>query len=106
MISRGNLTRFLQEGEDCYLMYSFLHPSFDFPNTFILELVMVRVITQILIGLMLVFGFITLGYRVLFYIAKGRILKALYFLLPCSIALFFAVLAFHYVYSGIVEIWK
>jgi len=82
------------------------HPSFDFPRRFILELVMVRVITQILIGLMLVFGVITLGYRVLFYISKGKILRALYFLLPCSIALFFAVLAFYYAYSGIIEIWK
>ena len=71
-----------------------------------LEWVMVRVITQILIGLMLIFGVITLGYRVFFYIAKGNILRALYFLLPCSIALFFAVLAFYYAYSGIMEIWK
>jgi hypothetical protein len=45
---------------------------------------MVRVVTQILIGLMLVFGVITLGYRVLFYIAKGNILRAIYFLLPCA----------------------
>jgi len=64
---------------------------------------MVRVITQILIGLMLVFGVITLGYRVLFYIAKGNILRALYFLLPCSIALFFAVLAF---ITHIQGLWK
>jgi hypothetical protein len=67
---------------------------------------MVRIFTQILIGLMLMFGVITLGYRVLFYFAKGDILRALYFLLPCSIALFFAVLAFFYAYSGIAEVWK
>ena len=67
---------------------------------------MVRVITQILIGLMLVFGVITLGYRVLLNISKGKILRALYFLLPCSIAIFFALLAFYYAYSGIVEVWK
>jgi len=87
-------------------VYEFLLPSFDFGIRFILQLVMVRVITQILIGLMLVFGVITLGYRVFFYIARGNILRALYFLLPCSIALFFAVLAFYYAYSGIMEIWK
>jgi len=67
---------------------------------------MVRIITQILIGLMLTFGVMTLGYRVLFHIAKGNILRALYFLLPCSIALFFAVLAFYYAYSGFLDIWK
>jgi len=67
---------------------------------------MVRVITQILIGVMLVFGAITLGYRLLYYIAKRRLLKALRFLLPCVFALFFAVLAFYYAYSGIVEMYR
>lgn len=67
---------------------------------------MVRVITQILIGLMLLFGAITLANRFVFHIRRKSVPEALYFLLLFSIALFFSVLAFFYAYSGIRELWK
>lgn len=67
---------------------------------------MVRVITQILVGLMLSFGAITLAKRLTFHIRKKSILRALYFLLLCSIASFFMVMAFYYAYSEIRELWK
>ena len=65
---------------------------------------MVRIITQILIGLMLFFGGLNLAFRVLRCIRMKNLPKALYFLLLCAGALFFAVLAFYYAYSGLTEL--
>ncbi len=65
---------------------------------------MVRIITQVLIGLMLLFGSLNLACRVLKYLQMKNIPKALYFLLICAGALFFAVLAFYYAYSGLTEL--
>jgi hypothetical protein len=62
---------------------------------------MVRVITQVMIGLMLFFGALNLAYRVLLYFRMKNLPKALYFLLLCAGALFFGVLAFYYAYSGL-----
>jgi hypothetical protein len=65
---------------------------------------MVRVITQIMIGLMLFFGGLNLAYRFLLYFRIKNIARALYFLLLSAGALFFAVLAFYYAYSGLTEL--
>lgn len=67
---------------------------------------MVRIITQILLGLMLSFGAIALAYRFISHIKIKSVPRALYFLLLCSIASFFSVMAFYYAYSGIRELWK
>jgi hypothetical protein len=64
---------------------------------------MVRVITQILVGLMLLFGAINLVAKALVHIRNKRIPRALYFLSLSAIALFFSVLAFYYAYSGLTE---
>jgi hypothetical protein len=65
---------------------------------------MVRVITQILIGLMLFFGALNLARRILFHFHAKNVPKALYFLLLFAGALFFSVLAFYYAYSGLTEL--
>jgi len=62
-----------------------------------------RIITQILIGLMLVFGALTLTPRSLVYFRQGTIPKALYFLLLVLVTLFFACMAFYFAYAGIRE---
>jgi hypothetical protein len=64
---------------------------------------MLRIVTQILIGLMLVFGSLTLAPRALFYIRKRDLVKAIYFLLLVSITFFFALMAFYFAYAGIKE---
>ncbi len=62
---------------------------------------MVRVITQILIGLMLLFGALNLSRRSIFYFRSKSLPRALYFLLLLAVCIFFSVLAFYYAYSGI-----
>lgn len=66
---------------------------------------MVRVVTQILIGLMLLFGALNLARKAISSIASGNIPKGLYFLLLFGVAVFFSILAFYYAYSGMTEIW-
>lgn len=60
---------------------------------------MVRIITQILVGLMLFFGVLTLGERVVFYIRTKNIRRALYFLVLWSLALLFCLMAFYFAYA-------
>lgn len=67
---------------------------------------MVRVITQILIGLMLLFGALNLARRVIFHFRSKDIPKGLYFLVLSATALFFSLLAFYFAYSGLTEIWN
>ncbi len=67
---------------------------------------MVRVTTQILIGLMLLFGAVNLARKAVYSFRSGNTLKGLYFLLLFSVALFFSVLAFYYAYSGVTELWS
>ncbi len=67
---------------------------------------MVRVITQILIGLMLLFGALNLARRALFHFRSKKVLKALCFSLLFAAALFFSILAFYYAYSGVMEVWN
>ena len=59
---------------------------------------MVRATAQILIGLMLLFGVITLAPRFFFHVRTKNIPRALYLFVMCLIMLFFAVLSFHYAY--------
>jgi hypothetical protein len=63
-----------------------------------------RIITQILIGLMLFFGVLTLAPRAIFHFRRGDVLRGLYFLLFVAVALFFAVMAFYFAYGGIKEL--
>ncbi|MCL5422293.1 MAG: hypothetical protein M1461_07470 [Nitrospirae bacterium] len=63
-----------------------------------------RIITQILIGLMLSFGVITLFPRAIFHFRRGDTLRALYFLLLVAVTLFFSVMAFYFAYGGIKEL--
>ncbi len=67
---------------------------------------MVRVITQVLIGLMLLFGALNLLRRAIFHFKSKNVLKGLYFLLLFAGAIFFSILAFYYAYSGITETWN
>jgi len=52
-------------------------------------------------GLMLVFGALTLAPRVRFYIGRRDILKSIYFLFLVLVAFFFALMAFYFAYDGI-----
>ncbi len=65
---------------------------------------MIRIITQILLGLMLLFGTVTLTPRLLFHLKTKNFARALYFLLMWLMSLFFAILAFHSAYSGLTEL--
>ncbi len=62
---------------------------------------MFRIISQVLIGLMLVFGALTLAPRALFYIGRRDMLRSFYFLFLIAVAFFFAVVAFFFAYDGI-----
>ncbi len=62
---------------------------------------MFRIISQVLIGLMLVFGALTLVPRALFYVGRKDAPRSFYFLFLISVALFFAVMAFFFAYDGI-----
>ena len=64
---------------------------------------MVRVITQILVGLMLLFGAINLMAKALMQIRKKGLARALYFLILSAVALFFSIMAFYYAYSGLTK---
>ena len=65
---------------------------------------MLRIITQILIGLMLVFGALNLAPRAVLHIRGKDIPRALLFLVLVSVSLFFAVMAFYFAYTGICEL--
>ncbi|MEW6118248.1 MAG: hypothetical protein AB1553_15320 [Nitrospirota bacterium] len=62
---------------------------------------MTRIITQILMGLMLLFGTVTLTPRLLFHFRSGNKTRALYLLLLWVLSLFFALAAFYYAFIGI-----
>lgn len=63
-----------------------------------------RIITQVLIGLMLFFGVLTLAPKVIFYLRRGEVLRALSFFLLVAVALFFSVMAFYFAYGGLREL--
>jgi hypothetical protein len=62
---------------------------------------MTRIVTQILMGLMLLFGTVTLTPRLLFHLKNGNKTKALYLLLLWALSLFFALAAFYYAFLEI-----
>lgn len=64
---------------------------------------MLRIITQILIGLMLTFGALTLAPRAVFHLRKRDVVKGLCFLLLVSVIVFFSLMAFYFAYAGIKE---
>ncbi|MCL4492109.1 MAG: hypothetical protein M1510_09455 [Nitrospirae bacterium] len=64
---------------------------------------MLRIITQILMGLMLLFGTITLTPKLLSHLRAGNLLKVFYFIVLWSVSLSFAIAAFYYAYSGCTE---
>jgi uncharacterized membrane protein len=59
---------------------------------------MVRATAQILVGLMLLFGVVTLAPRCFFHAREKNIPRALSLLAICLVMLFFAILSFHYAY--------
>ncbi|GER94193.1 hypothetical protein A45J_1953 [hot springs metagenome] len=59
---------------------------------------MIRIVTQILMGLILMFGVITLTPKMLFHFRNKNISRALYFLLIWLISLSFSIAAFYYAY--------
>jgi hypothetical protein len=65
---------------------------------------MLRIITQILIGLMLLFGVINLAPRIVVHFHHGNVVRALYFLLIVALTLFLSVMAFYFAYGGIMEL--
>jgi hypothetical protein len=78
--------------------------KFDLTRQYILKLCVVRIITQMLLGLMLFFGVITLAPRVFLYARKGNIVRTLYFLLLVAAAFFFSMMAFYFAYWGMREL--
>ena len=59
---------------------------------------MARIITQILVGLMLLFGTVTLMPKAYFEFRRGQLGKSILSLLLACIALFFSCMAFYYAY--------
>jgi len=59
---------------------------------------MARIITQILVGLMLLFGFVTLLPKAYFEFRRGQISKGILSVFLASAALFFSGMAFYYAY--------
>ena len=59
---------------------------------------MARIITQILVGLMLLFGTVTLLPKAYFEFRAGKFWKSILSLLLACIALFFSCMAFYYAY--------
>ncbi|MCL5024248.1 MAG: hypothetical protein M1497_12970 [Nitrospirae bacterium] len=64
---------------------------------------MMRIVTQVLIGLMLLFGAVNLAPRVAFHFRSGNGLRSLLFLVLALVSLFFSVMAFYFAYVGIRE---
>ncbi|MBZ0155741.1 MAG: hypothetical protein K8I29_05930 [Alphaproteobacteria bacterium] len=64
---------------------------------------MIRSVTQILMGLMLLFGALTLAPKMLLHFRMKNIPRALYFMALTVVSLLFAVAAFYYAGSGIGE---
>jgi hypothetical protein len=64
---------------------------------------MVRIVTQILMGLMLLFGTVTLTPKLLFHFRNKNMPRALYFLLIWLMSLAFSSAAFYYAYVGLTE---
>ncbi|MGD0281059.1 MAG: hypothetical protein ABSB95_01700 [Dissulfurispiraceae bacterium] len=56
---------------------------------------MVRVVTQLLIGLMLLFGAITITPKLLLMLKERNLSRALYYLMLWCISLAFALIAFY-----------
>ncbi len=54
-------------------------------------------------GLMLLFGTVTLTPRLIYHMRTGNIVKVLYFMLLWSVSLAFAIAAFYYAFSGMTE---
>lgn len=67
---------------------------------------MVRIATQILLGLMFSFAVLTLFARALAHFRQKRTMKGLSFLLLAAVALFLTVFSFSYAYTGIQELWR
>jgi hypothetical protein len=59
---------------------------------------MARIITQILVGLMLLFGTVTLVPKAYFEFRAGKLGKSILSLFLASLALFFSCMAFYYAY--------
>ena len=76
----------------------------DFGKPFVLQLSVLRIITQMLIGLMLFFGVLTLVPRAVFHFRSKALLRGFYFILLAVVALFFSVMAFYFAYGGIREL--
>jgi hypothetical protein len=59
---------------------------------------MARIITQVLVGLMLLFGAVTLLPKAYFEFRRGQIRKSILSVFLACAALFFACMAFYYAY--------
>jgi hypothetical protein len=59
---------------------------------------MARIVTQILVGLMLLFGFVTLVPKAYFEFRAGKARKGLVSVCLSLLALFFSGMAFYYAY--------
>jgi hypothetical protein len=62
---------------------------------------MIRTVTQILLGLMLLFGVLTLMPKMLFHYRNRNIIRAVYFLFLCLISALFSLASFYYAYLEI-----
>ncbi len=67
---------------------------------------MIRIITQVLIGIMLIFGTFTLAPRAVFHLRAKAFARGFYLSVVILIMLFFSVMAFYFAYSGIMELWR
>jgi hypothetical protein len=62
---------------------------------------MARIITQILVGLMLLFGAVTLLPKAYFEFRRGQLRKGIVSVFLACMALFFSCMAFYYAYLSI-----
>lgn len=62
---------------------------------------MIRIVTQILLGLMLLFGFFTIMPRMLIHFKSKNTLRAFYFLFLSLISAIFSFMSFYYAYLEI-----
>ncbi|MFO0752843.1 MAG: hypothetical protein U0411_05910 [Thermodesulfovibrionales bacterium] len=64
---------------------------------------MIRIVTQVLVALMLLFGALTLAPRMLLHFRAKNALRAFYFLVLTVLSFVFAVAALYYACSGVRE---
>lgn len=64
---------------------------------------MVRIVTQLLVGFMLIFGAVMLTPKLLLMVRQKNAFRGIYYLMLWSISVIFSVMAFYYALHGILH---